>query len=135
MNKGERMRSIVAQGWLAMFMVFLANIVMDLVRILITGTQAQWAEHMGMQGVKFILVVMAVYAVMPVLIRTLSARWFRGTVIGITALMSLFVGAHEVSHLMASDKPFGPLHALDITHHLLGIWVLVAAIAWFRQPD
>lgn len=135
MNKSERMRSIVAQGWTAMFLVFIANIVMDLVRILVLGVQAQWAEHMGMQGVKFILAVMSIYALMMVLVRTLSARWFRFATVGITALMTLFVGAHEVSHLMAEDKPFGLLHALDMTHHILGVWVLVAAVMWARQPD
>jgi len=135
MSKSERMQALVAQGWTSMFIVFLANIVMDLVRIFISGTQAQWLDHMGMPGVRFVLVVMAVYAIVPVVVRAVSARWLRSAVLGLTALMTLFVGAHEVSHLMTGDKPFGPLHALDLAHHLLGIATVCAGIAWIRQPD
>jgi hypothetical protein len=135
MDKSDRMRKIVAQGWTIMFILFLGNIVMDMVRIAVNGGATQWAEHLGMPGVKFVLVVMAIYAVMPVLVTTISVRWFRFVVVGVTALMTLFVGAHEVSHLVASDKPFGMLHALDLTHHLVGISVIVAAVLWARQPE
>lgn len=116
-----------------MFLVFLANIVMDLVRITVEGSTQEWARHLGMPGVKFILAVMTVYALLPVLVRTLAAHWFRYVVVGLTVLMSLFVGAHEVSHLTAGDKPFGLLHLLDLTHHILGIWVTVAAVLWARE--
>ncbi len=74
MNKSERMRSIVAQAWASMLVVYLGNNVMDQIRIAVAGSQAEWAEHLDMQGVKFVLVVMSLYAVMPVLVRTLSAR-------------------------------------------------------------
>jgi len=135
MNKSERMRKIVAQAWTSMLVVYVGSNVMDQIRISVAGSQAEWAEHRNIHSVELVLVMMSLYAVMPVLVRTLSARWFRGAVIGVTALMTLFVGAHEISHLSASDKPFGLLHALDMTHHLLGIWALVAAVIWFRQPD
>jgi len=118
-----------------MFAVFLANIVMDLVRITVMNNATQWADHLGMQGLKFIHVVMAISVLIPMLIRTFSAHWFRYAVVGVTALMTLFVGAHEVSHLIAADKPFGVLHALDLVHHVLGIWVIVAAVMWVRQTD
>ena len=135
MSRSEHWRSIVAQGWTIMFMVFLANIVMDIVRNTVMNSSTQWANHLGMTGVKFVTVIMAIYAVMPVLIRTLSVRWFRYVVVACTALITLFVAAHEVSHLVAADKPFGVLHILDILHHVLGIWVIVATVMWIRQPD
>ncbi len=135
MSRSEQLRSLVAHGWTAMFLVFLANLVMDLVRVTIEGSAAPWAAHMGMQGVKFILAIMAVYAAMPVLVRTFSARWFRYAMVGLTVFMSLFVGAHEASHLVAADKPFGLLHTLDLMHHVLGIWVAVAAVMWARHAD
>ena len=119
MNKIERMRGIVAQGWTAMFIVSLGNLVMDMIRTAAEGSQARWVEHFGPQGVQFVLIVLSVYAVMPMLVRTLSARWFRGVVVGVTALMTLFVGAHEVVHVAANDKPFGVIHAF----------------MWARQPD
>jgi hypothetical protein len=134
MSQGERVRSIVAQGWTMMFMVFLANITIDVVKSMINSNSTQWAEHIGMGGAQFILVIMAIYAVMPILIRTVSARWFRVAVVVLTILMMLFVLAHEFSHV-GTDKPFGVFHTLDITHHLLAVLTVVAATMWARQQD
>lgn len=135
MNKTEYFRNMVAQGWTAMLLVFLANIVMDIVRVTVQGNPVPWAEHMGMAGVQFILVVLSVYALMPMLIRTISVRWFRYAMVGVSAFMGLFVAAHEVSHLVAADKPFGLLHALDLTHHVLSAWTVIAAVMWARQKE
>jgi hypothetical protein len=135
MTSSERARAIAAQGWTMMFFAFLANIVMDSVRTTVEGTTQQWAAHFGRGGVPFILVVMAVYVVMPMLIQTLSAPWFRFTAVGFTVLMTLFVGAHEVSHLVSQDKPFGLLHALDFSHHLLGAWTTAAVVVWARDKQ
>jgi hypothetical protein len=137
MNRSESLRSIVAQGWTLMFVVFVANLVIDLVKNTVGGAvvQTRWAGHLNMGGVQFILVIMALYALMPMLVRAVSAPWFRWAVVGLTVFMALFVAAHEVSHLSPVDKPFGLFHALDITHHLLAIGVTVAAIGWARQTD
>lgn len=137
MNKSERYRAIVAQGWTMMFIVFLANLVIDLVKGRVGGeeVEARWVAHLSMGAIQFILVVLAIYALMPMLIRFFSAPWFRWSVVGFTIFMSLFVAAHEVSHLGTVDKPFGLFHALDITHHLLGAAVAVTAILWARQKD
>ena len=135
MNKSERLRSIVAQGWTMMFIVFLANLTIEVVRSMLTNDSLKWAEHIGTYGLRVILAVMVTYALMPMLVRAVSARWFRPAVVAITALMTLFVGAHEISHLAPLDKPFGFLHALDIAHHVLGISVIAAAVMWARQED
>ncbi|MGZ3240267.1 MAG: hypothetical protein ACXWJK_07745 [Burkholderiaceae bacterium] len=104
-NKSERLRNIAAQEWTVMFFVFLANITIDMIKGIINNNSAKWAEHIGMFGHQVILTVMVIYAVMLMLIK------------------------------LSSDKPFGFFHALDLTHHVLGIWVIVAATMWARQPD
>lgn len=131
----DRFRAMVAQGWTLMFMVFVSNLVIDLIKNAVRGDATQWAQHLGMPGVQLLLVVMAIYALMPMLVRSLSAPWFRFTVVGLTVFMGLFVGAHEISHLSPNDKPFGIFHTLDLTHHVLVIWVTVAAVRWSRQGD
>ncbi len=132
----DRLRALLAQGWTLMFMVFTGNLIIDLIKNEIRGNGPEWAQHLGMPGVKLLLVVMAIYVVMPMLIRTFDAHLFRLFVVVMSVLMGLFVGAHELSHLAPNDKPFGILHTLDLTHHLLVIWVTVTAIRWVRlgQP-
>ena len=132
-SSSERFRAMVAQGWTLMFMVFVSNLVIDLIKNAVRGDGTQWAQHLGMPGVQLLLVVMAIYALMPMLVRSLSAQWFRFAVVGLTVFMGLFVGAHEISHLNPNDKPFGIFHTLDLTHHVLVIWVTVAAVRWSRQ--
>jgi hypothetical protein len=131
----DRFRAMSAQGWTLMFMVFVSNLVIDLIKNTVRGDSTQWAQHLGMPGVQLLLVVMVIYAIMPMLIRSLSAQWFRFAVVGLTVFMGLFVGAHEISHLSPTDKPFGIFHTLDVTHHVLVVWVTVAAVRWARQGD
>jgi hypothetical protein len=128
-----RLRSWVAQGWTTMFAVFVANLLMDVIRSSVEGSTRQWMDHMGPQGIQVVLVVMAIYAAMPLLVRTFSAVPFRVVVVMLTLFMGLFVAAHEVSHLVQNhDKPFGVLHALDLMHHALVVGTMVAGIAWTR---
>ncbi len=136
MHKAEQFRSLVAQGWTMMCIVFVSNLLVDLIKNSVAGPalQVPWAEHLSMGGIQFILVIISIYAIMPVLIRTLSATWFRWTVVGLTVAMGLFVAAHEISHLTALTKPWGLFHALDITHHILVVWVTIGATLWARQP-
>lgn len=118
-----------------MFVVFVANIVLDLTKCTVIGDFSAWGAHLGMKGLKFVTTVMAIYAIMPMLVKTIADQWFRYFVIGVSVFMTLFVAAHEVSHLLKGDKPWGIAHALDVTHHILGVWVIFAASIWARQKD
>ena len=131
----QRLTNFIVQGWTMMFIVYVANLTMDMTRCAVADSCATWSSHIGMGGAKFITVIMVVYTVMPMLIRAVTAKWFRYVVIAMSVLITLFYIAHELSHLAAGDKPFGIFHALDITHHILGVSVIVAASLWARQAN
>ena len=134
MNKTNRnLSAIVAQGWTMMFIVFIANMTIDMTKCAVLANCPVWASHIGIGGVKFITVIMVIYAVMPMLIRSISAQWLKYFVVAMSVFITLFYVAHELTHL--KDKEFGIYHALDICHHLLGIWVIVAASQWARQKE
>ena len=117
-----------------MFIIFSINILMDVVRSMLEGTEKQWADHLGLGGIKFVLVVMGIYTVMPMLIRTVPGSVIRVAVVVLTIFMGLFVLAHEVSHITSTrDKPFGVLHTLDLLHHVLVVWVVIAGLKWVRE--
>jgi len=75
-----------------------------------------------------------IYVFVPMFVLIVSARWFRSVVVGVTVLMTLFFVAHEISHLLSGDKPFGIRHILDFSHHILGVWVTIAATKWALLP-
>ena len=128
-------RAIVAKGWTMMFIVFLAMFVSDLTHSAVAGNFAKWSTDPGDFGLKVLLVIMCIYAAMPMLVMSVSPKWFRATVAGVTGFFTLFFLAHELTHLANGDKPFGILHALDICHHVLGIWVTSAAVVWTKRAD
>lgn len=131
-DREQTLRDVVVQGWTMMFLVFLAMFIADLTKSAIVQDFGKWHQDPGHGGLTVLLVVMGIYTFMPMLARTVAARWFRWTVVGITAFFTLFFVAHQLAHMLAGDKPFGMLHVLDFSHHLLGIWVTGAAVAWAR---
>lgn len=126
-------RTLVAQGWTMMFLIFLAMFVADLTKSAVFQDFSKWSEDPGYGGLMILLGIMSIYAFMPMLVLSISAKWFRGTVVGITVFFTLFFIAHQLTHLTAGDKPFGMIHILDFTHHILGIWVTIAAVLWVKQ--
>lgn len=62
MSKSERLRSIVAQGWTMMFIVFLANLTIDVVKSLLVGNAANWVGHMGLFGIQVVLGISVIAA-------------------------------------------------------------------------
>lgn len=131
MTDHKGLQNTVAHGWTLMFLIFTANLLMDLVRANVDGAVRPWADHMGSFGAQLVYGVMGIYAIMPLLIRSVSARWFRWAVVGVTTFIGLFVVAHEVSHLGSTvHKPLGILHVLDFAHHAVAIWVTGTAALW-----
>ncbi len=129
----EKWRNLVAQGWTTMLLIFLANLQMDVIRASVERKLLNWADHLGPQGIQIVLVVMAIYAVMPLLVRSIPVRPFIVVVVMLTFFMGLFVAAHEISHITTTrDKPFGILHILDLLHHVVAAFVMFAGIMWFR---
>ena len=55
MSNSEKFRNIVAQGWTLMFIVFVANLTMDIVRSMLSSESTKFAEHMGLGGIQFVL--------------------------------------------------------------------------------
>jgi hypothetical protein len=129
----QKYANIVTQGWTMMFLVFLANLSIDMTKCAVNADCSVWAAHIGIGGVKLITVIMMIYAVVPMLVRTVSERWIRVAVLPATVFITLFYVAHELSH--RGDKAFGIYHALDITHHIFGIWVIITAVKWLRLKD
>lgn len=136
MNKNDQwLTDILAQGWVLMFILFVANMVLDMTRCAVQGDCTVWTKHLGAMGVSMVTVIMAIYAAMPLLIRTFSHPVFKVAVSAITVFITLFYMAHEATHLRAGDKPFGVFHTLDILHHVIGVWMVAVSVMWVRQKD
>lgn len=134
MNERERKYADLAStGWVMMFLIFLAMFVIDLTKSAIAIDFAKWSHDPGNGGLKVLIIVMLFYAFMPVLIKMTNARWFKFVAIGLAVFFTLFFIAHQLTHIVAGDKPTGLMSLLDIAHHILGVIVIYASIGWLRS--
>lgn len=134
MKEAHHHKQLIAQGWTSMFAVFIAGVCIEIAKGGALDDPGRAGRHLGMAGIQLVLVLSSLYALMPMLVRSFDARWFRWVVVGLSVLVSLFMVAHEISH-WRTDRPFGVLHALDITHHVLGAWVTVLSVRWALSCD
>jgi hypothetical protein len=132
MSNEHELRQRLAQGWTAMTFCAIAGFLMDLVKSAVYNDFTKWANDPGPIGLNIVSTVVAIYIFMPVLIRTVSATWFRWTLMGLTAFFGLFFLAHQIAHAMTNSRPFDIIHIFDFCHHLLAIWMVVLASRWAR---
>jgi len=140
MDKNNQLRNVIAQGWTLMFIVFLANITIEIVKSMLNIDASKWSEHLSAGSVQLILVLMAIYAVVPMLIHTISKRWFRYVSLALAVVITLLhVGIHHMAHGTADPEKASQAisfpHVLHLSHHILGIWVIIVSIMWIRRSD
>lgn len=131
----DALRSRIAQGWTAMFFCVMCGFLNDLVLSAATNDFAKWESDPGTFGLRIISVVMTIYIFMPMLVRTLSAAWFRWLCLVATIFFGLFFVAHQVAHALTNTRPFNIIHIFDFAHHVLVIWVAILTTRWARQAQ
>jgi hypothetical protein len=127
--------SIVAQGWVLMFLVLICIFLTEFATSVIQDDLSMFRSREGEEALKAMVLLMLLHAFVPMLVCALNASWFRWTVVGITGVLAVLMLAHEIVHLVTGTKPFGIFHLLDIAHHGLGIWVTLIAIRWAKETQ
>ncbi len=135
MTPHDELRSRIAQGWTAMFFCVMCGFLVDLIKSAIYNDFGKWINDPGPVGMKMISIVMVIYIVMPMLVRSVGATWFRWTLVGLTVFFGLFFVAHQVAHALTNSRPFDIIHAFDFAHHGLVIWMVVLTARWARQAS
>lgn len=134
MNPDDELRSRIAQGWTAMFFCVMCGFVVDLIKSAVYNDFGKWANDPGPVGLNMVSVVMVIYIVMPMLVRSIGATWFRWTLVGLTVFFGLFFVAHQVAHALTNSRPFDIVHAFDFAHHGLVVWMVLLTSRWARRP-
>lgn len=134
-NDHKSTGSIVAQGWILMFMVLICIFLTEFAISVIQDDLSVFKSREGENGLKVMVLLMLLHAFVPMLVCALNASWFRWTVVGITGVLAGVMLLHEVVHLVTDTKPFGIFHLLDFAHHGLGIWVTFIAIRWAKETQ
>lgn len=126
---------IVSAAWGGMLGILLAMLVLDLLRETMADRQAALpqllASDPGPRGLRVLVCLIAVNAVMQPVIHLSSSHVFRVTLFAVTALYTLFFLAHHLVHAAQGEGP-GLHTVLDLAHHVTGAIGTWAAWAWLN---
>jgi hypothetical protein len=136
MSKPEYLRQSLIIGWVSLLQLRVVLFVIALSRSAVANDFTSFAKDPGMQGTNIMIVLFALHALVPVLVRAFDGQVFRWIVAVISGFFLLFFSAHEISHLLAKDEMYWNLEKiLDLSHLALMLWVAVCAIRWARLQE
>ena len=131
-NHGSK-AGLVAQGWILMFLVLICIFLTEVSNNIFANELQIYQSSEGKMALKAMVMLMMLHAFVPMLVCTIDAPWFRWTVVGITGMLTLVMVGHEIMDMVRNVREFSIFHMLDFTHHVLGVWVTLIALAWATE--
>lgn len=95
------------------------------------------ALHGDPGRVSSIIFIVPLYALIPVyvyLVGNLRPRVFRWILVALAGLAFVFWILHHLSHWQFGQRPTFGSHIVDLTLHVVGLWMLVNSIKWAKLP-
>ena len=136
----ERLRAEIGLGWIANLLVLTVMLSMMITNSLLTEVDTKFRSlryDPGRSGLRMLVFLVALYALMPVyvsLVRRLRPRAWRWVAVGAAAFGVLFLVFHHLAHWRNGDRADFNSHVLDITLHVIGLWVLFNSVKWAKLP-
>jgi uncharacterized BrkB/YihY/UPF0761 family membrane protein len=135
-RREESLRDRIALGWVAMLLIqALMLIAMILESVFMDNDFLSLKFDPGEGGLKMMVFIFALYALMPIYIHFAhdrKGRIWRWAAFALAILGLFFYLLHHIAHWYYGQRPDLPSHALDATIHLLGLWVIVSSFKWAR---
>ena len=129
--KEENIRSIIAQGYVGMLFLLVMMTVSDLTVAGLSQNFDPLQNDPGIAGLWMTAVLLVINVLIQIAVRTFDGKKFRQSIFVVSIIyMLLFVG-HQIFHFAAGDGV--TIHLMyDITHHIIGIWVIIYAFKWAK---
>lgn len=131
----ETLRRHITIGWISALQLVVIMFLVSLVRAAIANDFKRFGVDPGDRGLNIMIVIFAVYALIPVLVRMFDGRVFRWTTVGVAVFFWLMFIAHQLSHLLVDKTPLSIYHVLDFSHHAVLLWVIVCSVRWARMAE
>ncbi len=134
----ESLRGRIALGWVInLVLVTITLLFVTINSILMDDAFRSLRIDPGLQGLASMTYTMSFYALMPVyvhLVHGLRSRIFRWIAVAMAALGFVYFLLHHLSHLRIGQRPDFTSNVLDLTLHIVAIWVLVNSVKWAKFP-
>lgn len=127
----ENIRSVIVQGYVGMLFLLVMMTVSDLTAAGLSQNFDLLQNDPGTIGLWLTAVLLSFNVLIQIAVRTFDGKKFRQSIYVISIIyMLLFVG-HQIFHFAAGDGVTIDL-MYDITHHIIGIWVIIYAFKWAK---
>ena len=140
MERHDRLGVQIALGWITCLLVLLAQLAHMMLTSMLTEASQYFASlHFdpGQSGLKMLVLMVPYYALMPIYVSLVSGMrisLFRWVAVALASLGLVFNILHHLSHWYGGQRPTFSSHVIDLTLHIVGLWVVVNSIRWAKLP-
>jgi len=132
--KEENIRSVIVQGYVGMLFLLVMMTVSDLTVAGLSKNLDLLQNDPGTAGLWMTAILLCINILIQIAIRTFDGKKFRQSVYLASIIYVLLFVAHQIFHFAAGDGITIDL-MYDLTHHVIGIWVIVYARKWAKLKE
>ena len=132
LQRQDALRQSITVGWICALQLVVIMFVVALLRAAIGNDFTGFSKDPGDLGMRVMLVVFTIYAVIPIALRMIGGVVFRWAMVGVAVFFLLMFVAHQLSHMYMDGRPLNFFHTLDFAHHGMMLWLIVLTVRWAR---
>lgn len=132
--KEENIRGVIVQGYVGMLFLLVMMTVSDLTVAGLSKNLDLLQNDPGTAGLWMTAILLCINILIQIAIRTFDGKKFRQSVYLASIIYVLLFVAHQIFHFAAGDGITIDL-MYDLTHHVIGIWVIVYARKWAKLKE
>lgn len=129
--KEKKLQSIIAQGYVGMLFLLIMMTVSDLTVAGLSQNFSLLQNDPGTAGLWLTAVILCINVLIQIAVRTFDGKKFRQGIYVVSIVYVLLFVAHQIFHFAAGDGITIDL-MYDITHHIIGFWVIIYARKWAK---
>lgn len=134
----ERLRTQIALGSITVLLVLCWMLAFMITESALSDNSFRALQRdPGLNGLSMIVYIVPYYALMPIYVycvRGFRSRIFRWIAVGMAGLGIVFWLLHHLSHWQFGQRPTFSSHVVDLSLHVVGLWVLISSIRWAKLP-
>ncbi len=127
----DNIKNIIVQGYVGMLFLLVMMTVSDLTVAGLSQNLNLLQNDPGTVGLWMTAILLSINVLIQIAIRTFDGRKFRQSIYVASIIYMLLFVAHQIFHFAAGDGVTIDL-MYDITHHVIGIWVIIYARKWAK---
>jgi len=130
----DKIKNVIVQGYVGMLFLLIIMTVSDLTVAGLSKNFDLLQNDPGTIGLWMTAVILSINVLIQISVRTFDSKKFRQSIYVASIIYTLLFVAHQIFHFAAGEGV--TIHLLyDITHHIIGVWVIIYARKWVKLSE